>query len=69
MENKRLRLPTQKVYDQAHNLAYKLACERLAKIDDIEQQCRKSGAQYRVIDSRREIITQYLNQSYTITLP
>ena len=69
MENKPFILPTQKVYEQAHNLAYKLACEQLAKIDDIEQQCRKSGAQYRVIDSRREIIIQYLNQSYLISLP
>ncbi len=50
-------------------LAYKLAREQLAKIDDIEQQCRKSGAQYQVIDSKKAIIVQYLNQSYLITLP
>ncbi len=64
-----MRVPTEKVYDQAHALAYKLACERLAKIDDIEQQCQKSGAQCRVIDSRKEITIQYLNQSYLISLP
>ena len=65
MENKHLLLPGQKNYE----LAYKLACEQLVKIDDIEQQCRKSGAQYRVVDSKKAIIIQYLNQSYLITLP
>ena len=58
-------LPTQKNYEYAHELA----CEQLAKIDDVEQQCHKSGAQYRVIDSQKEIIIKYLNQSYLITLP
>lgn len=69
MESKRLWVPTEKVYDQAYNLAYKLACGRLTKIDDIEQQCLKSGAQCQVRDSRKEIIIQYLNQSYVISLP
>jgi len=69
MENKRLTLPGQKHYRYAYELAYKLACEQLAKIDDIDQQCRKSGAQYQVIDSKKAIVIQYLNQSYLITLP
>jgi hypothetical protein len=69
MESKRLTLPGQKNYEYAYELAYKLACQQLAKINDIEQQCRKSGAQYRVIDSKKTIIIQYLNQSYLITLP
>ena len=69
MKSKRLTLPEQKNYEYAYELAYKLACEQLARIDDIEQQCRKSGAQYQVIDSKKTIIIQYLNQSYRITLP
>lgn len=52
-----------------HELAYKLAAERLAGISDIEQQCQKSGAQYQVIDSRKVVTIQYLNRSYLITLP
>lgn len=52
-----------------YELAYRLACEQLSKIDDIEQQCRKSGAQYQAIDSKKVIIIQYLNQSYRIALP
>ncbi len=69
MKSKRLTLPEQKNYEYAYELAYKLACEQLAKIDDIEQQCRKSGAQYQVIDSQKTIIILYLNQSYRIALP
>ena len=62
-------LPGQKNYERAYELAYKLACEQLAKIDDIEQQCRKSGAQYQVIDSQKGITIQHLSQSYLIVLP
>ena len=35
MESKRLTLPEQKNYELANELAYKLACEQLAKIGDI----------------------------------
>ncbi|GAH05674.1 unnamed protein product, partial [marine sediment metagenome] len=52
-----------------YELAYKLACERLAKIGDIEQQCLKSDARCQVIDSKKVIIIQYLNRLYLITLP
>lgn len=69
MENRGLTLPRQKNYEYGHELAYKLAGEQLAKIDDIEQQCGKSEAQYQEIDSKKVIIIEYLNQSYLITLP
>ncbi|MFC2004280.1 DUF3786 domain-containing protein [Chloroflexota bacterium] len=69
MESKRLPLHGQKNYEYAYELAYRLACEQLAKIDDIEQQCHKSGAQYQVIDSKKAVIIQYLNQPCLITLP
>jgi len=52
-----------------YELAYKLAGEQLASIGDIEQQCLKSGARCQVIDSKKVIIIQYLNQSYLITVP
>ena len=67
MENRYLTLPNQKDYEYGYELAYRLACEQLAEIKDIEQQCGKSGAQY--IDSQKVIIVEYLNQSYQITLP
>jgi len=69
MKNGRFALPEPKGYDQAYELAYKLASEKLAKILDIEQQCRKSDTRYQVTGSQRAIIIQYLNQSYSITLP
>ena len=62
-------LHNQKDYEYGYKLAYKLACEQLAEVDGIEQQCLKSGARYLVIDSQRVIIIEYLNQSYQITLP
>lgn len=69
MESKCLPLPNQKNYEYGNEMAYKLACEQLAKIDDIEQQCHKSGARYQEIDSKKVIIIKYLNQSYQITVP
>ena len=69
MESKRLVLPDQMNYEYAYELAFKLVCEQLARISDIEQQCRKAGAQYRRIDSEKTIIIQYLNQLYQIALP
>jgi len=62
-------LPNQQNYEYGYELAYKLACEQLAKFDNIGQQCFKSGAQYQVIDSQKIIILEYLNQSYQIVFP
>ena len=62
-------MPNQQNYEYGYELAYKLACEQLAKFDNIEQQCLKSGARYQVIDSQKIIILEYLNQSYQIVFP
>ncbi|GAI85984.1 unnamed protein product [marine sediment metagenome] len=69
MESSYLSLPNQQNYEYGYELAYKLACEQLAKFDNIGQQCLKSGAQYQVIDSQEIIILEYLNQSYQIVFP
>jgi len=69
MESRYFPLPNQQNHEYGHELAYKLAGEQLAKLDNIEQQCLKSGARYQVIDSQKTIILEYLNQSYQITLP
>jgi len=69
MKDRGVTLPSQKNHEYGYELAYKLACEQLAKINDIEQLCLKSGARYQVIDSKKVIIIEYLNQSYLITLP
>jgi len=52
-------------WERGFDISYKLACEKLAKMD-IEQQCRNSGAQ-RVEPNK--VAIQYLNQSYHIMLP
>jgi len=62
-------LSNQQNSEYGYELAYKLACEQLAKFDNIEQQCLKSGARYRVIDSQKIILLEYLNQSYQIVFP
>jgi len=53
-------------WERGFELSYKFACEQLAKISDIEEQCRKSGAQY---IEPNEIVINYLNQPYHIMLP
>jgi len=52
--------------EQGFELSYKLAREQLAKISDVKEQCRKSGAWY---VGPNKIIIDYLNQPYHITLP
>ncbi len=65
MENKSLTLPKKK-YEYGYELAFQLASEKLAKINDIKQQCLKSGAKY--LDSQKAISIEYLNQPYLISL-
>lgn len=62
-------LPEQRNYEEALKLAYQLACEKLTGITDIEEQCRRSGSQYRVIDSKRIVAIRYLSQFYYLSVP
>jgi len=62
-----LTVPEQNAREYGYELAYKLACEQLAGIDDIEKQCLKSGTKY--IPSQKAITIDYLNQSYRISFP
>ncbi len=64
---KSISLPDKK--DYGYELAYKLACEQLVRIDNIEQQCLNSGSSCKVIDSTKVITLEYLHQLYQITLP
>jgi hypothetical protein len=69
MKNSPLPLPNQRNYEYGYELAYELACEQLAGVDDLEQQCFRSGARYVVINSQKVIIVEYLNQRYQVTFP
>jgi len=52
--------------EQGFELSYNLAREQLTKISDIQEQCCRSGARY---VGSNEIVINYLNQPYHITLP
>jgi len=67
MTRERLTVPEQNVREYAHELAYKLACEQLAGITDIEEQCRKAGAEY--ISSQKAAIIEHLRTYYRIGSP
>ena len=69
MEHVAFSLPEQKDYSYSYGLAYKLACEQLAKVDDVAELCRRSGCSYNTVDSKKIISLEYLNQTYQLTLP
>ena len=60
-------MSTGKNEEHGYELAYRLAVEQLARIDDIEEQCRKSGARY--METPKKIALDYLNKPYLVTLP
>jgi hypothetical protein len=68
MKNSSLSLPGYKNYEYGYSLAFKLAGEQLAGVD-IKEQCRKSGADYKVVGSEQIITVEFLNQPYKVSLP
>ena len=69
MEGRRLTLSAKKDPEYGYELAYQLARQQLAQIDDLEQQCRQNDAQCQLENSQKAIITRYLNQPYRVTFP
>ncbi|HEY82629.1 MAG TPA: DUF3786 domain-containing protein [Dehalococcoidia bacterium] len=67
MEKRTLTLPNSQKDDYGYELAFRLAREELAQIDDIEEQCRRSGAQYQ--EAQKAAVIAYLNQPYLLTIP
>jgi len=53
-------------WENAFDLSYRLACEQLANVSGLRQQCVRSGARY---VGPNEIAIDYLNQSYRIVIP
>ncbi|MFC1860985.1 DUF3786 domain-containing protein [Chloroflexota bacterium] len=62
-------LPNNNSSEYGYGLAYKIACEQLASIENIEKQCHNSDARYELIGTDKAITVDYLNQPYIITLP
>jgi hypothetical protein len=67
MPEKNLSVPERGVREIAHELALKLARQRLASIADIERQCRHAGAGY--IPDKKTIALDYLGRTYHISHP
>jgi Domain of unknown function (DUF3786) len=53
-------------WESGFDLSYKLARERLARMDDLPGQCRKSGAW--LVDAK-SIVLNYFDEQYRITVP
>jgi hypothetical protein len=69
MNGRLLSVPDEKNYEYGYKLAYKIASQKLAESDGIERLCRYSGAEHKVIDSHPLITLDYLNRTYSISLP
>jgi hypothetical protein len=67
MAEKHLTVPERGVREIAHELALKLARQRLAGITDIERQCRNAGARY--VPDKNTIALDYLGRTYYVTYP
>jgi hypothetical protein len=69
MNSSLVSVPGYKNYEYGYKFAYEIASQKLAEAEGIKQLCRKSGAEYKVIDPHPVITLDYLNQSYQISLP
>ena len=67
MTGKRLTVPEPGVRSIAHEMAYKIAREQLAGIEDIGEQCRKSSTRH--IPEEKAVIVDHLHRSYKISVP
>ena len=64
-------MPEQNKDEYGLRLAYRLACERIAGMNDaeIECQCQNSGSTYQMEGTQKIIHIKYLNRLYKLTLP
>ena len=69
MDNKALPLPDRRNYQYGYQFAYKLACEQLAGVKDLEHRCQKSGSQLKLTGGRKTIILKYLGKTYQVSHP
>lgn len=57
-------IPESQKDDYGYELAWRLACQELGQIDDLEAQCRRSGARYQ--EAEKAVVITYLNQPYLL---
>ena len=68
MVNKPLVPPDNSNYRYGQKTALKVAGEKLA-IMNIKEQCRRTGADYKIVNGKETAELKYLNVSYSITFP
>ena len=69
MDNKALPLPDRSNYQYGYQVAYRLVCEQLVAVEDLEQLCQNSGSQLKLTDGRKAIILRYLGKTYQVSHP
>jgi len=67
--NSNVTMSTRNNDEYGYGLAYKIACEQLVIINDIENHCLKSDAQYHLEKSGGIITVDFLNRTYNMSLP
>jgi len=55
--------------EYGYGLAFQLARDKLAAIDDVNQLCLRTDAHVETVAGQTAIILDYLNESYRVTLP
>lgn len=69
MVRKKLTLPPWQNYEYGYTSALEVVTKQLTEVKDVELLCRRSGAQYQFIDSKKKAHLIYLNQPYQISFP
>ncbi len=69
MVKKKLILPPWQNYEYGYTSALEVVTKQLAEVKDVELLCRRSGAQYQLVDSKKRALLTYLNQAYQISFP
>ena len=68
MARKPLVPPDNRDYRYGNEMALKLAGQKLASIN-IEEQCRRADADYKLVNGKETAVVRYLNIPYAITFP
>jgi hypothetical protein len=68
MERKPLVPPDNKDYKYGLETALKIAAQKLSSIN-LEEQCRRAGAELKPINGKRAVFIEYLNGCYQLTPP
>ncbi len=61
--------PHERGYNQAYELSYEMACNRLKSNSDIMAQCRRAGAGFVTRSGKNKIQIEYLGRTFFITMP